>query len=55
MNIHEQALERLYDWLSTSGLKLVIGLILLWIGFKVIAKVVSMVNKIFERRNVDAT
>lgn len=53
--IYEQALERFYDWLSSSGLKIAAGLVLLWIGFKVIEKVMRMTNAIFERRNIDVT
>ncbi|WP_294392601.1 mechanosensitive ion channel family protein [uncultured Clostridium sp.] len=53
--IYEQALERFYDWMSSSGLKIAAGLVLLWIGFKVIEKVMRMTNAIFERRNIDVT
>lgn len=55
MKIYEQALEQFYNWLSSSGLKIVAGLILLWIGFKVIKKLMKMTNAIFERRNIDVT
>ena len=55
MKIHEQALEKFYNWLSTSGLKIVIGLVIMWIGFKIIQKIMNTVNRILERRNVDLT
>lgn len=55
MTIYEQALEKFYEWLSTSGLKIVIGLLLVWIGFKIITRVIKAANKVMERRNVDVT
>lgn len=55
MKIYEQALEKFYEWLSTSGLKIVIGLLLVWIGFKIITRVIKAANKVMERRNVDIT
>ena len=55
MKIYEQALEKFYEWLSTSGLKIVIGLLLVWIGFKIITRVIKAANKVMERRNVDVT
>lgn len=55
MKIYEQALEGLYNWLTSSGLKIAVGLILLWIGFKIIEKVIRTTNAIFERRNIDVT
>lgn len=55
MKIYEQALEKFYECLSTSGLKIVIGLLLVWIGFKIITRVIKAANKVMERRNVDVT
>ncbi|MDU1004139.1 MAG: mechanosensitive ion channel [Clostridium butyricum] len=55
MKIYEQALEKFYEWLSTSGLKIVIGLLLVWIGFKIITRVIKAANKVMEKRNVDVT
>ena len=55
MKIYEQALEKFYEWLSTSGLKIVLGLLLVWIGFKIITRVIKAANKVMERRNVDVT
>lgn len=55
MKIYEQALEKFYDWLSTSGLRIVFALIFLWIGFKIIEKIIRIVIAVFERRNVDPT
>ena len=55
MKIYEQALEKFYEWLSTSGLKIVIGVLLVWIGFKIITRVIKAANKVMEKRNVDVT
>ena len=55
MKIYEQALEKFYAWLSESGIKILFGLLILWIGFKLIKKVLNILNSIFERRNVDVT
>ena len=55
MKIYEQALEKFYDWLSTSGLRIVFALVFLWLGFKIIEKVVNIVISVLEKRNVDAT
>ena len=55
MKIHEKALELFLNWLSTTGIKIVIGLFLLGIGFKLVEKVMNMVNKVLEKRNVDVT
>lgn len=55
MKIHEQALEKFYAWISTSGLKIVIGLFFIWIGFKIITRVIHGINNVMEKRNVDVT
>ena len=55
MKIYEHALEKFYAWLSESGIKILFGLLILWIGFKLIKKVLNILNSIFERRNVDVT
>lgn len=55
MKIYEQALEKFYDWLSTSGLRIVFALVFLWLGFKIVEKVVNIVISVLEKRNVDAT
>lgn len=51
----ERFLEKLVYWASTEGLKLIIWLFLLWIGWKVSKKIVNIMNKTLERRNVDIT
>lgn len=51
----EAVLTRLLEWASTSGVKLVLGLIVLSIGWKLIGKVVKIMNTLMEKRNVDIT
>lgn len=52
-------LQRISDWilswLLTDGIKIVIGLLLLSIGWKLIKKLVSMVDSILEKKNADKT
>ncbi|MDO5518102.1 MAG: mechanosensitive ion channel, partial [Clostridium sp.] len=55
MIILEKTLEKVYDWASTSGLKIVFGLFILWISFKIIKHIMKTLNKFFDKRNVDAT
>lgn len=54
MNL-EQFLNKIINWATTEGIKLIIGLILLWIGWKLARKVVNIMSKTLEKRNVDAT
>ncbi|WP_133014492.1 mechanosensitive ion channel family protein [Clostridium cuniculi] len=54
MNL-EQFLNKIINWATTEGIKLIIGLILLWIGWKLAKKVVNIMSKTLEKRNVDAT
>ena len=55
MNIIEKLLSDLYVWGTSSGIKLIIGLIILWMGWKVVKKIMKAMNAIFERKNVDPT
>ena len=54
MNL-EQFLNKIINWATTEGIKLIIGLLLLWIGWKLAKKVVNIMSKTLEKRNVDAT
>lgn len=54
MNL-EKFLNRIINWATTEGIKLIIGLFLLWIGWKIAKKVANIMNKTLEKRNVDAT
>ena len=47
--------ERFLDWAVTSGFKLLIGLIIISIGFKIIKKLIKYLTVILEKRNVDIT
>ncbi|MGG5460244.1 mechanosensitive ion channel family protein [Clostridium sp. B9] len=47
--------EKVLTWLTTNGVKLVIGLVLLYIGWKLINKLVKILVKILKQRNIDAT
>ncbi len=54
MNL-EQFLNKIINWATTEGIKLIIGLLLLCIGWKLAKKVVNIMSKTLEKRNVDAT
>ena len=54
MNL-EQFLNKIINWVTTEGIKLVIWLFLLWIGWKLAKRVVNIMNKTLEKRNVDET
>ena len=51
----EKFLGKIVNWATTDGIKLIIGIFLLWIGWKLARKVVNIMNKTLEKRNVDAT
>lgn len=48
-------MESLLEWATTSGVKLVIGLLILSIGFKIIKKIVNHVMTVLGKRDVDLT
>lgn len=54
MNL-EKYLNKIINWATTEGVRLIIGLILLWIGWKLVKKVVNIMSKALNKRNVDAT
>ena len=54
MNL-EQFLNKIINWVTTEGIKLIVGLLLLWIGWKLVKKVVNIMSRTLEKRNVDAT
>ena len=51
--------SHIYDtvitWATTSGLKLLLGLIGLWVGWKVVNKVLTTLHKFLKKQNVDMT
>ena len=51
----EQIINALTAWVTTTGIRIVIGMIIIFIGFKLIKKLINVINRIFERRNVDLT
>lgn len=54
MNL-EEMLSNLLRWIATGGVKLIVGLIILLIGWKVINKVVKVMNSFMRKKNVDLT
>lgn len=55
MDILENLVEKLIAWVATNGMKLIVGLIALWIGWKLISKLIKIMNAILEKKNVDIT
>lgn len=51
----EKFLGKIVNQATTDGIKLIIGIFLLWIGWKLAKKIVNILNKTLERRNVDVT
>lgn len=47
--------EKFISWITTNGIKLIIGLLIISIGFKVINKIVKNFILILEKRDVDIT
>lgn len=43
------------EWISVNGIKLIIGGILFWVGWKVINKITKKIIGVLEKRNVDST
>lgn len=51
----EVIIEKLTDWALTKGVKLVIGLLVLFVGWKLIKKVVKTLSLILDRHGFDET
>lgn len=51
----EKVLDLILNWFFTDGIKLLIGLIVLSIGWKLIKKVIKIVNSLMDKKNVDQT
>lgn len=47
--------DTVITWATTSGLKLLLGLIGLWVGWKVVNKVLTTLHKFLKKQNVDMT
>lgn len=48
-------LDLLITWVSTKGVKLVIGLIFLFLGWKIVNRAVKIMSSTMKKRNIDAT
>ena len=48
-------IEKLVEWAATTGFKLIVGVIIISIGFKIINHFVGRVISILEKREVDIT
>ncbi len=48
-------IDKLVDWVLSSGIRLIIGLIVLSVGFKLIKKLVNKFDNVLEKREVDVT
>ena len=48
-------IEQLVEWGATTGFKLILGIIIIYIGFKIINNFVKRVMTILEKREVDIT
>lgn len=48
-------MESLLEWATTSGVKLIIGILILSIGFKIIKKFVNHVMLLLSKRDIDLT
>ncbi len=55
MILLEQMFMSLQAWLFTSGVKILIGLLILSIGWKLIKRIVKIFNTVLEKRNIDPT
>ena len=51
----EKYIENIITWARTKGIKLIIGILMLYIGWKIVNKLVKIMNRTLQRRNVDAT
>lgn len=54
-NVALELLSTVLNWLATTGIKVVIGLIVMLIAFKIVDSVAKKINKAMTEREVDAT
>lgn len=47
--------DKFINWLSTNGVKLIIGALLLYIGWKIVNRLLKTFNKVLDKRGVDKT
>ena len=55
MQFFEDAVLKIIDWCTESGIKILIGLIILAIGWQLIRKVVSVFEGFSEKKSIDST
>ena len=55
MILLEQMFIALQTWMFSSGVKILIGLLILSIGWKLVKRAVNIFNAILEKRNIDPT
>lgn len=55
MQFFEDAVIKIIDWCTESGIKILIGLIILAIGWQLIRKVVSVFEGFSEKKSIDST
>lgn len=55
MQFFEDALVKVIDWCTESGIKILIGLIALVIGFQLIKKAISIFESFSEKKAIDST
>ncbi len=48
-------IEKLVEWAATTGFKLIVGALIISIGFKIINKLVGRFMNVLEKREVDIT
>ena len=51
----EKILEKILEWIATRGVSIVIGILILIIGFKIINKVLKKIRKVLDGKNADPT
>lgn len=48
-------LNKFYDWIASSGVKIVIGLLIFWVGWKVINNILKTIDKVLKIKEFDVT
>lgn len=51
----ENLIEKLLYWISTAGIKLVIGILILFFGFKIIKRMIKSFSSILDKKGFDIT
>lgn len=48
-------IEKVYEWVTSNGIRIVIGLVILWLGWKIINQVTKRIMRLLEKRSIDPT